>query len=468
MGRRNRRWLACASLAMTMALVATACGDDDDDDGTADTAASETTAAETTTTAAAAATTTTAAGGEEETTTSGGAASGETTTTNQFSNLEKLPEPNPCPEIPGVSDTEIKIGVILIQSGPLSTSSGPSLDGLQARIDKANETGELGDRKISLVVVDDQGDTTRSGEVARQLIESENVYAISITSNGGTGTYEYFAENGIPVTGWHLGQLEWNKLPNMFTFRQANDPDPELYTTRNAKVLKEVGATKVALIGGQNESSARFMNQIAATVEMTEGLELVYKTNEVVPGQNDFTAIVQNIKESGADGFYTGMDFLQNAALSQQLTDAGVEVKARIFPGGYSPQILGLPGTEGVMFGVEFFPFESNPPAFQEFDKYMPEDKVRSQITYIGWLNGEILIEGIKQAGINCPTRENFINNLRLVDDYDGGGAFDPVDLSASFGHGFQCTYYVQVQDKQFVPLFDGEAICGEPVRIEL
>ena len=87
---------------------------------------------------------------------------------------------------------------------------------------------------------------------------------------------------------------------------------------------------------------------------------------------------------------------------------------------------------------------------------------------FIGWLNGEILIEGIKQAGVNCPTRENFINNLRLVHEYTGGGAFDPVDLSASFGKGFQCTYYTKVVDKKFVPQFDGKAVCGEPIRIEL
>jgi branched-chain amino acid transport system substrate-binding protein len=164
------------------------------------------------------------------------------------------------------------------------------------------------------------------------------------------------------------------------------------------------------------------------------------------------------------------MDFLQNAKLSQQLDEAGGtdQLKARIFPGGYSPQVLGLPGVDGASFGLEFFPFESNPPAYQEFDKYMAKDKVRSQITYIGWLNGEILVEGIKQAGVGCPTRENFINNLRLVKDYTGGGAFDPVDLAASFGHGFQCTYYVKVQGKAFVPQFDGKAVCGEPVRIKL
>jgi ABC-type branched-subunit amino acid transport system substrate-binding protein len=465
---RNRRRFAVAALCMTMALVASACGDDDDDAASETTAAaattgggSATTAASTETTAAAA----TTAGGSATT-----AAGGATTTTNQFSGLTKQPEPNPCPATPGISDDEIKIGAMFTQSGPLATGSAPALDSLQARVDLANSSGELGKRKIKLVVVDDTGDATRNGEVARQLVESDKVFAISEITGMSPGSDEYFNEQGIPVTGWHVGDPAWNKYPNMFTFRQANAPDPNDYQTRSAVVLKNYGASKIALIGGQNESSARFINQIGATVEQTPGMSVVYKTTEVLPAQDDFTAIVQDIKSSGADGFYTGMDFLQNTKLSQQLADAGVEMKAKIFPGGYDPRVTALPGMEGASFGIEFFPFEMTPtpPAYVEFDKTFAPDKVRNQITYIGWLSGEILVEGIKQAGVNCPTRENFINNLRLVHDWTANGAFDPVDLTTSFGHTFLCSYYVRVEGGKFVPQFDQKAVCGEPIRVEV
>ncbi len=398
------------------------------------------------------------------------AAGGATTTTNQFSGLTKKPEPNPCPATPGVSDSEIKIGVILTETGPLATGSLPSLDGFQAYVDQANKSGELGKRKITLDIVDDTGDATRNSEVARQLVESDKVFAVSENTGLSPGSDEYFNKQGIPVTGWHVGDPAWNKYPNMFTFRQANAPDPKDYQTRSAVVLQKYGASKIALIGGQNESSARFINQIAATVEKQPGMSVVYKSTEVIPGQDDFTAIVQDIKSSGADGFYTGMDFAQNTKLSQQLQDAGVDMKAKIFPGGYDPRVTGLPGMDGASFGIEFFPFESTPtpPAYVAFDKALPADKVRNQISYIGWLSGAILVEGIKQAGVNCPTRENFINNLRLVHDWTANGAFDPVDLTTSFGHTFLCSYYVRVEGGKFVPQFDGKAVCGEPIRIEV
>ncbi len=473
MGSLRRRPVVLG-LALTLALVAAACGDDDDD--TAATAATPTTAGGAATTAAAtnAATTTTAASGAAATTTAGpgGAATtaaGATSTTNRFAGLTKKAEPNPCPAIPGVTDTEIKVGVILILSGPQAPSFSGSLEGLQARIDKANQTGELGNRKITLDVVDDTGDPTRNGEVTRQLIESDHVYGIIENSAAGTGGYEYLNQQAIPVAGWHIGHPEWNTYPNMFTFRQANDADPENYTTRDALVLQKFGASKIALIGGQNESSTRFINQIAASLAAVPGLSMVYKTTDVGPAQDDFTTIVQDIKSSGADGFYTGMDFLQNTKLSQQLDEAGVTgLKARIFPGGYDPRVLSLPGIEGASFGLEFFPFESNPAPYADFDKYLKKDVTRNQISYIGWLNGETFVEGLKQAGVGCPTRENFINNLRLVHDWTAHGAFDAVDLTASFGHGFQCSYFVLVQGGKFVPQFDGQQVCGQPIRIKL
>ena len=78
----------------------------------------------------------------------------------------------------GSATREIKVGVIGIESGPFAQSFGAAVDGIKARVDKANEEGELGDRTITLVTRDDTGDQTRNGEVARDLVEQENVFGI--------------------------------------------------------------------------------------------------------------------------------------------------------------------------------------------------------------------------------------------------------------------------------------------------
>lgn len=398
------------------------------------------------------------------------ASSGTTRTGNgaakgAFADLKKVAEPNPCTADPGVTDTQIKVGGIFPESGARAVSFQPAEDGVRARFEKANQEKELGRRTVSFSTVDDASDAARNGEVARQLVESDKVFGIVEISDQAAGSAAYLHDKGIPVTGWHVGQPVWSTEDNMFTFRLPAAADPEkTYTDRNAQLFKKLGATKLALVGGGNQSSASFINRVAKTAEMAGGLSVAYKATDIPADQQDFTAVVQRIKESGADGLLTGMDFLQNTALSNQLSRAGIQMKAIVFPGGYDPRVTGLPGIEGAIFGLEFKPFELKPPAFVEFDKWLPKDKVRNQVTYIGWLSAELFIEGLKQAGTTCPTRKAFVANLRLLTNYTANGAFDPIDFISGFGKEFRCAYYVKVENKQFVPQFDGKEFCGKPV----
>ena len=381
---------------------------------------------------------------------------------------QRIEAPNPCVNDTGVSATTIKVGAILPKSGDQALSFAATEDGLKARIDKANRTGELGSRKIQLVIRDDAGDLTRDQEAARQLVESDKVFAVVLMSPEGNGSSQYLNQQGVPVPGWHVGIKDWSIYSNMFTFRLPPAADPaRQYSTRNNDFLAAMGATKLAVIGGQNQSSATYVKQVALSVKQIGQLQVVKEIADVPVSQTDFTSIAQEVKSSGADAVLTGMDFLQNTKLSDSLTKAGVKPKVLAFPGGYDPRVLALPGIEGATFGLEFKPFESPNPATKAFDQYAPKSVPRGQIPYIGWLAGEMLIRGINEAGASCPTRKAFINNLRLLKSYDGGGAFDPVDLSSALGKQFQCVYYVRVEQAKFVPLFGGKQFCGKPLTLK-
>jgi len=76
------------------------------------------------------------------------------------------------------------------------------------------------------------------------------------------------------------------------------------------------------------------------------------------------------------------------------------------------------------------------------------------------------MIRGLEAAGMECPTRKAFINNLRLVKDYTGDGFFDDpetkIDFAEVYGKPFLCVYYVHVENKQFVPQFDSKPFCAK------
>ena len=387
-------------------------------------------------------------------------------TDTDFSDLKPIKPPKSCDDVTGVSDGEIKVGVLVPSSGSLSTSFAAMRDGIQARINLANENGETGDRKITLVEKDDASDPARNLTAAQELVEQDEVFGIIEDSPNAFSSAKYLNEGDVPVVGWHLGLKEFGQYPNMFGWRNSTTTDQAgTYTTRNVDVLKELGAKKIALVGTNLANSATFIEQIDDSIKLSKksGLKVVFKTTDIPPDRREFGDIVQQIKDSGADGMYTGMDLQANAALSAQLQQAGVEMKAIIYPGGYDTRILGLPGVEGAYFGVEFIPFEENTPSYQEYTAEMAKiDKFATgQVPYVGWLSADAFIEGIKAAGVKCPTQEAFINNLRLVDDYDANGAFTPVDFSKIFGRPFYCVYYVQVVNKAFEPQFDGEPFCA-------
>jgi branched-chain amino acid transport system substrate-binding protein len=372
-----------------------------------------------------------------------------------------------CKNDPGVGNEEVKAGVILPKSGPQAQSFSDALNGIQARVDKANAEQETGRRKITLVDVDDVGENARNLTAAQQLVQQDGVFGIIEVSAAAQGGAKFLNQQGVPVVGWHVGVPAYGQFKNMFGWRNTVPPDPaKTFTTRNAEVMQKLGATKIALVGTNQASSATFIDQIEQAVRKTKGGKVVFKTTDLSVSDREFTGVVQRIKDSGADGLYTGMDFLQNTALNAALQQAGVQMKAVVFPGGYDARTLAIQGMEGVYFGVEFVPFELSPPAFAEYKSRMDAlgKHAEGQVPYNGWLAADTFIRGLKAAGLECPTRKNFIKNLRKVKDYDGNGAYIPVDFNEVFGRPFYCVFYVQVQNQQFVPQFDGKPFCASRV----
>ena len=386
---------------------------------------------------------------------------------NQFKNLKPIKEPNPCKNDPGVTATEIKVGGLIPTTGAQAQSFGPSIDGIQARFDKANSEKEVGNHKLTFDNVDTASDPAKNLSAAQQLVEQDNVFGIISVDIAADGSGKYLNQKKIPVVGWHVGRGIWGTYTNMFPFADGFPPNPETtFSTLQADLMKKLGGTKVALVGFNNPSSVQFIQNIADEVKATPGMKTVAQIVDVAPGSSDFGAVAQKIKDSGADALYTGMDFAQNIALTGALKQAGVTMKVIVFPGGYDNRAAAVPGLDQAYFGLEFKPFEMPGNAgYAEFSKWMG-DKVKNQVSAIGWMSADAFITGLKAAGTTCPTRKAFINNLRLVKNYDAGGFVDPINFADVFGKVYLCNYFVQVVNKAFVPQFDNKPLCARGVLV--
>jgi branched-chain amino acid transport system substrate-binding protein len=389
---------------------------------------------------------------------------------NQFSNLKPIKAPNPCKNDPGVTDDTIKVGAIVPTSGPFALFYGDILNGIKARVAKANAEGELGKRKIELVAQDDKGDTSSNVTVAQQLVEDDEVFGIITNTPAGDASGAYLNQQKVPVVGWQLGLPVYGTYTNYFGMQNANTKNIKTdFTSRNADVIKALGGTKLALVGNSVANGVIFTEQVKYAANHTKGLKSVYINHDLPPGTTEYGSVADQIKQSGADSLYSALDSQGQSALISALRQAGVSLKPIVIPGGYSPVVLNLPTYDDVYFGIEFKPYELTPAwnGLTEYKKWMAStvpSAPLSQLTGVGWISTETFLQGIKEAGVSCPTRKAFINNLRLLKGYTGDGFFDdkPINFSEVFNKPFTCVHYVHVENKQFVPQFDGKPFCAK------
>jgi branched-chain amino acid transport system substrate-binding protein len=112
----------------------------------------------------------------------------------------------------GVSDTEITLGLTIVQSGNLAAVYAPVVPAMQAYFGKVNaeDDGVCG-RQIKLIVEDDQYSPTVALDKAKKLVEEDEV--VAFTGNLGTpavtGQVDYINQQEVPHLWVSTGATKW-------------------------------------------------------------------------------------------------------------------------------------------------------------------------------------------------------------------------------------------------------------------
>ncbi|HMG40476.1 MAG TPA: ABC transporter substrate-binding protein [Acidimicrobiales bacterium] len=371
-------------------------------------------------------------------------------------------------DVPGISDDEIKIGALTALSGPYAPFYGPVASGWTARIEEQNAAGGVGGREITIESADDGTEVNAGLSAARRLVEEEGVYAMLVASTVTAGFAEYLNQEGIPVAGYNVNP-EWGMYDNMFGGLGSNSPDP-VATTTIGDFLVDQGVTKLAVIAYSTPGTQAAAEQGAASFEAAGG-EVVLKSLDAPASNVEWTQQAGEVAESGADGVFIPIPTPSAVPAYAAIRQAGVEPKVALLPAGYSPATIDQAGeaAEGLVFSLNFVPFEQEVEGHRRIldalEQYAP-DAPRSAETVAGYLGADVLIRGLEEAGAECPTREAFVENLRQVDDYDAGGVLNPaLDFEEGFAQPLlRCLHFVRIEGGEFVPLTEGEALCGDVV----
>ncbi|MBL7490552.1 ABC transporter substrate-binding protein [Frankia sp. AgB1.9] len=369
---------------------------------------------------------------------------------------------------PGVTKTEIKAGLLWGDTGSGASSMRAFRAGVDARIGLQNDRGGVDGRKITYAWRDDASDQNINLLGAQQLVDEEKVFGIIEAPGATTGSVSWLGERKIPVTGL-ASDPGWVGLANMFSFYYLGNGSSTVY----GDVIRAQGGTRAALITTGSKSELDFSRQYSASLAAAHvPIVKEFPVSETTGYQN----LAQQLKQNNIDTL-AGV-LLPDAAVNilPAARALGVQLKVVIMPLGYDPKLLQTegPALAGTLISTETRPWQLNTPEQKTFldamNQYSPEIQPPNQDSGAdGYVSADLFIRGLEAAGA-CPTRESFVSGLRAVRDYDGAGLVPGnIDLSQNYQQPKPCYYFVQVSKdgKQFVPMFDGQPQCGNPISAQ-
>ncbi len=330
---------------------------------------------------------------------------------------------------PGASDIEIKIGNASPYSGPAS-AYGTIGKAIEAYVAMVNDRGGVNGRKIKFITYDDQYAPPKALEIARRLVEQDEVLALS--GNVGTGPnlaiQRYINNKKVPHLMVSVGTEKFNNpkdFPWTVPFNPSYEAEGRLFAQN---ILKTNPDAKIAVLY-QNDDFGK---------DLLAGLKkgLGDKAKTMVVGEASYEIADPSIDSQVVQLRATGANVFVNFSLAR----AGAQAIRKVYDLGWRPdqqyisyvaayvkatfEPAGLEKSVGIM-SMAFFkdvaqPRWDNDPETKEYKaflkKYMPNEDVANGIAVYGYISGQALEYVLKKAGDNL-TRDNVLKQATTLKD---------------------------------------------------
>ena len=327
---------------------------------------------------------------------------------------------------PGASDSEIKIGNTNPYSGPAS-AYGTIGKSITAYFRMVNDKGGINKRKINFVSYDDGYSPPRTVEMARKLVEQDQVLFLfqTLGTPSNTAIHKYMNMRKVPQMHVATGATKWNDPKNhQWTMGwQPNYQDEGKIYARH--ILATKPGAKIAVLY-QNDDYGKdylkgFKDGLGAQNQRMVVAEASYEVSEPTVDSQ----IVQ-LKASGADVFFNittpkfaaqairkaydidwkPVHYLNNvsSSIGSVLTPAGLDKAVGIITAAYlkEPDDKAWQDDAGIKEYLAFM------------KKYYPEGNTSDSLNVYGFSVARTIEHVLAKCGDNL-TRENVIRQAASV-----------------------------------------------------
>ena len=321
---------------------------------------------------------------------------------------------------PGATDSEIKIGNTNPYSGPAS-AYGTIGKTIAAYFRMLNEKGGINGRKLNFVSYDDGYSPPKTVEMARKLVEQDEVLFLfqTLGTPSNTAIHKYTNAKKVPQLFVATGATKWDD-PKHFPWTMGWQPNYQTEGKIYAQhILKNKPNAKIGILY-QNDDYGKDVLKGLKDGLGAKGQKLIVKevTYEVTDPTVD-SQIIQ-LQASGADVFVniTTPKFAAQAVRKvydigwkpvHYLNNVGASVGSVLKPAGFEKSV----GVITTNYLKDYADKQwANDPAMKKYEefmkKYYPEGNLVDASNVYGYTAARTLEQVLKQAGDNL-TRANIM-----------------------------------------------------------
>ncbi len=356
---------------------------------------------------------------------------------------------------PGVDQSTITLGAVLDTTGAIKVICQPILDGDQLYINKINAAGGINGRKVKLLQVSDNGDSTKTKDAVRQLVEQDNVFAVfQVCGSGNSNVAEsYLGPKGIPFIDPIGGGAQFNDasgkaLPWLWMTQPNYGDEGHVIGSYAATTLK---AKKVALLYEDDVLGLQQKTTLGEALTKN-GASLVASVGYKYT-QTDFSSAVETLKAANPDLIVLNglpgptAKFILTAAQQGYKPSIGYLANYPMSDNSWA-KVLGAAGEGVYVSGYA----DVNTAIGKQYLAETSGDATFSAYKFYGYIMSKLMLDALSKSGAN-PTRASLQTALNTdFSNYDTG--FGPtITWSAQQHGGISDFEFLQIKNGTLTPV---------------
>ncbi|MBI5067600.1 MAG: ABC transporter substrate-binding protein [Deltaproteobacteria bacterium] len=350
--------------------------------------------------------------------------------------------------VPGVTDTEVTIGITGPLSGPAAAWGTIALAS-EAYAKHVNAQGGVHGRKLKIILKDDGYNPGRAVANFNEMKDQ----AFAVLGTVGTAVLnankDLVAEAGLPLV-YPLGSVEVfakqpkAKVRTVFQVYPQYADETEFLVQQAAKLE---GVKKIALFGQNDDWGQDAIAGAKRGVAKVPGMQLVDSVLYQVTDRELGTQALK-LKESGAEAILLCATPVHGTGIVKEMAKLGYRPKifasfilydrdtmfrllGDLWDGAYFDTVIamrGEPAADKIIADVL---------------KIDPKFKGREGFAIQGAADIIVLVEGLKRAGRDL-TREGFIKAMETIKDWNQDGLTAPITFGPDKHHGLNTVRLMQ------------------------